>query len=683
MVYYTAKKIDPFFCPKQLLPLLGAQLQTYLSGLNNIEHALLLTSDVEMDLLAFLQVDLPESSDLVNERRAFLEKGSLTRTFIDVKIDKAKVQDKLCVAIQDSFVQIAAYENRNEYCGGIRRLITNSNDFKIYYNRLRNSDADSPESQGSLYEIHFLERSIPNFFTAFQKTALHLAALFPKSAPPLPTQDHDELLSAWYEQLKQVYATHYKAHNASQTAFIMPEAQSVPTTVANQAVTHSSKKSFACGQQVTLVSGEQDALFAQWQQHYLEPRGPSSHPPGTKDPVKKEINVDPLYAPAIRAHSDYYEKDCQIAHSKQEKKQIFKRNLKKEEYSQLINRMEEECKRANAREETLRKDIDKFMKRVPTDTFLSYARTHAETLSKKKQQPSEAAVLRAACQPNAIEALCQMNPYLAEDEVRELRNSCIELMAEHTHLCHLERIYKPLQQWLDSGQKNTTLFEQAQMAMVEQRHYDPAKHCFALLFEYFSGMRARQKQALVINDVLLKIFTSSNLALQSCAFQLIMAGGKTNVILSILVELIAEAGLAPCILCHHSQFVSAKGSFLAFQSKRFGKDLYILDFSIQDLSDIKKLDLIYQRLKEAQKRKCPVVMKSSFPPILQLKFYLESLRLTSITQEPVRTQQIEIIERLREINRFLLTQAIGLYDECDINLSMLTDVTFSKEGRKI
>ena len=235
---------------------------------------------------------------------------------------------------------------------------------------------------------------------------------------------------------------------------------------------------------------------------------------------------------------------------------------------------------------------------------------------------------------------------------------------------------------------NSFHLEETREAMTESRGYDPVKAPFALLFEYLAEVRVRSKQARIINFVLESLMSSQSIdsedkeELEGKVFQLIMAGGKTSVIISMLVELSSEAGLLACVLSHHSQMTSVTGTLSDFQSKRFHKDIYVIDYGIQDLSKQKVLDLIVKRLNEADRKHCAIVMKTTFPQILELKFIIEVMRLKEMTTFTERQRQIQKISSLQKINHIFQGNGAGFYDESDINLSMLLDVIIPLGAQK-
>ena len=330
-------------------------------------------------------------------------------------------------------------------------------------------------------------------------------------------------------------------------------------------------------------------------------------------------------------------------------------------------------------------------------------------------------VLRAAATSSA--ALQKLNPYLTSPEVDMLRAFCLDYMVVKTHRDHVERILKPLISWRDAQLGGRPVNPQWQQdfvdALAQSRTYNPydarAQDYFPLLFEYMSGMRIWGNQASIIRIVLNAVVEHSDREQQNVVFQRIMAGGKTSVIISALLEVISQSGQLPVVLCHHSQYASVSGNLHNFQESRYDRDVYAIDYDIKQLGEPEMVQEMIAKIQEADRKGCSLLMKSSMPQVIELKFVMEALRLTEIRNQkqeyerrlvevqaelrvatPLVRQALtaklqklqqdihECDERLAKIMpnvgllaqviRTLKAKGVGVLDECDIILSMLMEV---------
>ena len=345
-------------------------------------------------------------------------------------------------------------------------------------------------------------------------------------------------------------------------------------------------------------------------------------------------------------------------------------------------------------------------------------------------------VLRAAATSPA--ALQKLNPFLTPPEVETLRSICVDFMVVTTHREHVDRILKPLTPWVNEvmganlAGRTPVIDPQWQQdfvdALAQSRTYNPYDRAspdhFRLLFEYMSGLRVWGNQGSIIRSVLNAIVDERDPFRQSKIFQRIMAGGKTSVIVSMLLEMISQSGQLPLVLCHHSQYASVSGNLHNFQESRYDKDVYAIDYDIQGLGDPQILQEIINKIQEADKKGCALLMKSSMPQVIELKLVTEALSLTE-----VRAQKDEYGRRLAEIDAELRTalpaarpalntkkqklaadlaelveheqkimrnvgllaqviktfkaRGVGILDECDILLSMLMDVNVPRGGEEM
>ena len=278
-------------------------------------------------------------------------------------------------------------------------------------------------------------------------------------------------------------------------------------------------------------------------------------------------------------------------------------------------------------------------------TPLALAQDRGRELAREEIDPDFEAILMAAC--SGPEALMKFNRTLTRADAEQLRLACLEYMQVVTHQRQLERVQKPLQEFLAAGAAaDPQLLANALEELNRRRTYHPEQgDVFPLLFEYRAKIRMREDQAAIIKLVLEGI-TADTPNLQSRMFELVMGGGKTSVIISILAEIAAERGQTPVVLCDPGQLTSVRGNLYGYQSRRFGKDICYIECSVADMRDPAALKAkVYDRLLDARDKKNPIVMADCLPQFFQLEY----INLLAEGADPAA------IEQLRQVCLFFET----------------------------
>ncbi len=715
--YLLAKRNNPlntYLNKDYILKSLFKHHSTYVRGSNNLEKSLILTNEEELEFIAYLNLARQNSINRFSNESKITENIRKRKLFLEEnKFDHLEfVVDKIHYVPNSSGLSIAEYHFSNELDQQEKEallfftknqsaigFLTEFDEFARCYHGFKNQLKNPHEYKAVYYDLCVSYNNATadlNFARLAVLSIVSLAAMMKKPVPELPSlhASSQEKLK-WYQTMKDLYEDfsgyyrvsleNLKIGLSTVVLFDFPS----PTTIVKETVKISSSpdplkdKQFDSIKPVLLAREGQDQLFKKWQNGFLEYQKEVVYPDHlfkTADSNRLGLNESEKwkYQYAIKEHMQGYAQDCQIAAEQQKEKRVFKKDL---DFDTCIKTMEKEHAASLEHEKDLRDLIKALAHKTPTD-FNQFARHMAHQIGQAKPSHKMETILRAACQKEGIEALMRLNPVLTEQESANLRSACIDMMVEATHRQHLERILTPLKKWVNEGKTDELLLEEAQEAFSDARGYDPTTSFNPLLFEYLSGLRVKAKQAHIVNFVLAAVLEAEKIdpekkeELIGKVFQLIMAGGKTSVIISMLIELIAESdqGLFCCVLSHHSQMASVTGNLAEFQSKRFAKDIYVLDYSIQDLSDVKVLDLILKRLKEADRKHCAIVMKTTLPQIIELKFIIELLNLSQMTYHTEKLKRKEVIDNLRQINRLFRQKGVGVFDECDINLSILLNV---------
>jgi hypothetical protein len=277
---------------------------------------------------------------------------------------------------------------------------------------------------------------------------------------------------------------------------------------------------------------------------------------------------------------------------------------------------------------TIEESITTYNKKIQEIIDLNFSKEQQDyNLAYRGSPPSFDKIVRAAMRQDFNLAFKKLFLDLDEKTGLQLRFYCIMLMvlkADQRQFSKIKEAFNNLKKLENEGAEKSQIEEAKSKYETElkawKRPFDPLKDPFCLLFEEISQLRIRPEQY----DILKKIQGEcSKKEFEGYLFELIMAGGKTKVIISALVELISYQDKVPIILSHHSQFAFTKGTIQNLQKTRFNKDVIAIDHSISDLNNIEILNSILKKLKKAKVCKLPIIMKNSTLQTLELKLLLD------------------------------------------------------------
>jgi hypothetical protein len=292
-----------------------------------------------------------------------------------------------------------------------------------------------------------------------------------------------------------------------------------------------------------------------------------------------------------------------------------------------------------------------------------------------------------ACVKGTNEAYRTLNPYLTDNEIQEIHHQTLEFMLGKTSLQQVKAAHDFLSKWEESQniEEAKAYFDQALSTLTAPRNYphgswkEIQENVYNLYFEYKTEMRVMPKQY----DLLTRIMHGmkdgiNNETLSNVVFQLMMGGGKTSVILSVLLDLISEQPnrLAVLVL-HPSQFDAVLGNLQKYQKDRFQKELIPIDYTREQLHDIKKVNRLYEILLLAKKDHNGIAMQSTMPQIilLELRKIAADLRDKKITPTD-QAEQILRASLLGKILKLFSEEGVFLTDEVDMVLNIVQQLTF-------
>lgn len=337
-------------------------------------------------------------------------------------------------------------------------------------------------------------------------------------------------------------------------------------------------------------------------------------------------------------------------------------------------------------EENLTLEIVRQLNRAPVTKEI---RTHSEVdeVSRDKTPMPIEDAFRLMLLPHEKRLLFlhKKNQYLTLRDleiIETLVTDYLELKITKNTLVQLENKFLAFKKSVK--EKNQPLAEElwqeiGELATPYQEHLDEAHgkevRQKTLLFEFMSGLRIRKEQAEILSTLTESLFAEDPAERDfSVVFQLIMAGGKTSVILSRLAQIAAAQGQTPLFLTHHSQHASVKAYLSDAQFKRFRQDVVELSFSREELASLQVLNYVHTQLTAAKDKKRLPVMPTQFLEMLQLE-YISQLHL--LKNPPLLDPQTILrVELLAKILLFIKSECLLMADEVDLNINILQSLHF-------
>ncbi|NGX41969.1 MAG: hypothetical protein K940chlam7_00243 [Chlamydiae bacterium] len=449
---------------------------------------------------------------------------------------------------------------------------------------------------------------------------------------------------------------------------------------------------------IDLQKHQPDALLRGLREECLQPvHDPNlrTYKPGELTLGEGDLSPEEMpYKDIIMQESAIYEHEYEKGIEKINDEANQEYQLKsKEQIDTLVETFEDVQKNFTTLSENLKQLITRIIFARPTDEkarLLNFSLQEGRAMI----SPTLMECLKAVATGGVNEyrsSLKRLNQHLTNAQADELRLTIIHYLIQetanrqvNTFLTNLHEIQKILKEGkpLDCPEIQG-FWKKGTQSLAAERTYDPLDSPQVLLFEFLSGLTIRPIQAKIIRDVFGKLFnTSEGDAVLGVVFQLIMGGGKTSVILSILLEMISDEGKVPLFLCHHSQYSSVLGNLKHFQKSRFGKDIVPVVYTRQQMGSIEVLKHILKTFRKAKQVKNPIIMPT--PMLQSLQLELESTvadyHLCEVVDEG--RNLYGRISTMIDILRFIQSDCLGVFDEVDINLSILLGVHFPKGLKK-
>ena len=676
---------------------------TYLSGLNHVYHSLRLPLAIEKEIIPMLGEG--GKGGRFERRETFLEKGSYAPVPFSEKIFANSPQPWADLQLGNPYpfscFDLAKVKDHqtHEYSTAISLLNTKpkyyDEGFLEYYEVLKTGS--EAEKRDLIYRLQWRWHSrarIDNqrFHNHLEEYLLHFVYKHPELVPDpkLGFSSEAEKLD-WFCQLVKAFQTSPKDNGHSITEpfpkeynperhldFVAMTTPGLPSNTIHPSIQHTPLVA-------NHVEADLEKRLSQIGHEFLISHKDSSPTKGEKT-FKLSLDLAELnegerpYSKVIAQEFDAFNLELEAGRLRKIEDlppsfKIGKIDACKETLKQLESEAKQKC-------EKLEGTILKIARRLPIDERASLKAGLTKT-GFVKQEVNIMDLARAAAS-GQLEDYAKLLPYLNQEDIEELHPLVVKYLVDKTSYDQIKAALAPLEKHGDkttSEAEKMALLQESAAILSLERQYVPEENLQALYFEYASRLRLRKDQARLFKQIVKLIFKKGTLADKGFVFQLIQAGGKSSVMLSRLMELVAEKGYLSILVCHHSQMSSAQGIMKKYQRERFEKNVILLNYPSHQLENFSVLEHIEKTLKDVEKGKDGLVINSSMIQFLQLQLLSLLKQRKELEEEGGQDQYDTKIGCLQRINKHLAENGVGMFDEVDLTLDIHQQAN-SPNGRR-
>ena len=134
-------------------------------------------------------------------------------------------------------------------------------------------------------------------------------------------------------------------------------------------------------------------------------------------------------------------------------------------------------------------------------------------------------------------------------------------------------------------------------------------------------------------------------------FQLLMGGGKTSVILSSLLDIVANLSdkkKLGVLVLHPSQYDAVLGNLQEYQRERFEQELIPIEYTRDELGSDKQVKVIWQKLQRAQRKGHGIALRSTMLQSLLLE--MRAVATQSAENTKVSKTRIETLGKILNLS---------------------------------
>ncbi len=271
-------------------------------------------------------------------------------------------------------------------------------------------------------------------------------------------------------------------------------------------------------------------------------------------------------------------------------------------------------------------------------------------------------------------AFKEANRHLTGKEIEEIYNEIGNYLLLKSEKQHFERALELIAKIEKSQNKliQQSLIQKLAETLSSKRTYNPQEYTECLVLESQGNIRIREKQFELIQEM---IKTTDEGVYNNLAIQLIMGGGKTSVLASILAILSAKKKRLALFIVPSALFKTVKSNLQKTQLENFGQEVNPIDLERKKFT-AENLKWIEKELQKSIRKEKMVLMKPEMIQSLALEFIF-LLDQHADSQSKKNEQELEVkIESLRSILNIFRKQSDALGDEIDQLLNTLKAVNF-------
>jgi hypothetical protein len=674
---YNQKELIKEKDDKELRKRIEEDLLTYNDGINHVDSSLILTSNQELKLL---QKFLPGISR-IKSRIQFLLEGHYLKE--EVTFGQLPINDPLLYSdnLRYYFKEIEEQKDHSPFSIMQPGNGLNLSFLKLYTMARSGTDLEKKYVQFILDNIQRKKNKHYDLVVYIQ-----YALLVGKEAPALE-EDMTDKLQKW---LSNTYNTIWEYQKKQRIQ--SPNSNKIKE---NQAV--DKKVSIEKEILFPLISSEKIEVTKEFEE-------PLKFDPKLENPVQKK--VEELEKLSQKLAEDYF--------SKKEKKENEKKEFKIPEkaenrrYKNAINNSGKEFQEGYeiGRKENLNGTNFEFVKEKKIDELTETLKEEVEKLQKpllkleqkilslaNKESPIKEIALRERLlveggtkQPLRLGDLIRLflkgetrafkkaNPYLTVNEIEQLYNEIGNFLLLKSEKQHFERALDLITKIEKNNEEllQESLIQKLAETLTSQRVYNPQEHIECLIFETQGNIRIRKRQFELIQEM---IKTTDQGVYRNLAVQLIMGGGKTSVLASILGLLSARKKRLPLFIVPSPLYKTVKANLQKTQLENFGQEVAPIDLERKKFT-AENLKWIEKELQKSITKEKMVLMKPEMIQSLCLEFIF-LLDQHAGSESEKNKEELEVkIETLRSILNIFRDKTDALGDEIDQLLNTLKAVNF-------
>lgn len=633
--YLAVRRLRPFDAhlgTKNLRYGLRDSYQVYLGASKRVQKKVKLAAAEEMAVrndLNFTKDDL---------RANFIQKKSKDTVVFDTDEPKLEMYFRLPQNFKPWVVLDSNWPSFNSFFtsklfhqtyASIMQADPNSMDSWIYY--LTNSKQVNPLTDIHLYLLIAI-------CIAKKQTGI---TNLPMEIPGNPTEQRE-----WCQLVRSLGSKFLEGRNSAkgiQSYFTLP---TVTHHVHSQPVQHKEKTLY---EQIDLQDvPECDQIYGLLMKSFL------SEPKVEHDPVAEPVNPD--LTPREARHA-FYQRARELAAER-----VANRPTLLDESPQALAQLEASLSHTITSSKDLADQLGDYIFALSNRSMEDVHR-EAQRVARKVGLGKPLVSIEDVCRAigdvgNTKTRLQKLNKNLTDKEMDDLIEATVQYMAEVTHERHLS--------WIRGKVRSKQPPDEIAYWLSMKRRYNAATEPFLLFSEWVSGLRFKPSQKTLIDRCNEMIKAGKNYV-----FKLMMGEGKSSVIFPTIAQLLANQTLDKeedkrvfCMLAHHSQRTSALANFREFQKSRSGKDVVLMEATLEALNHVDKIEELIFRFRHAMDHQGSLFMLSDFPQILLLQFAQQC-------EEPGYDNKL--LMPLATLIDLMMNHAVFCKDEVDIVLLTTTD----------